>query len=75
MFGATIHKGFQEKKIFATVSMANVIVHEKYNGTAIVNDIALIKLHIPMPLSKTKNSKKERNNFIFQKPSHLISKK
>lgn len=60
MFGATVHRGFQEKKIFATVSMANIIVHENYDAKKILNDIALIKLHVPIPLSKTKNSKKER---------------
>jgi secreted trypsin-like serine protease len=59
MFGATVHKGFQEKKLFATVSLANVIVHEKYDNETTANDIALIKLHIPVPLNKIKNSKKE----------------
>jgi secreted trypsin-like serine protease len=66
MFGATIHKGFDAKKIFMTVSIANVIVHEAYNDTNLENDIALIKLHIPLPLSKTNSKRRE----IHLTPNH-----
>jgi len=68
MFGATVHKGFQEKKLFATVSMANVIVHENYDAKKILNDIALIKLHIPVPQRKNKNSKKARKRLCLKDP-------
>lgn len=72
MFGATLYNGHQNQKLRMTVGGANIFVHEDYtDNPSILNDIAVIKLDIPLPLS-TKNSKM-RSEVLIVGPSIKIS--
>lgn len=72
MFGATIYKDHQNQKLRMTVGGANIFVHEDYTEKPTLNDIAVIKLDIPLPLSTTKNSKMGSEELIVT-PSIKIS--
>jgi secreted trypsin-like serine protease len=45
-------EGHQRNKLTMDINKDSIIVHEDYNASTIVNDVALIKLNVPLPLSK-----------------------
>lgn len=57
MFGATNTDNFQDNKLIMTVDSANIISHEDYNQAMNENDVALIKLNVPLPISNDNSIK------------------
>jgi len=52
IFGSKYLTTHERGKLIMEVSKKNIIVHETYDPVNVVDDLALIKLHIPLPLKK-----------------------